>query len=157
MSASRIELVEARLVHVGPIAIRMRESDRIEVKAFNHSPKEALRLGLRASVGAFTVMIDDKPEGMMGLRPVNILEGEGAPWMLGTDELYRHPRAWLELMPKVVALWGDSTPSLSNLIAKTNVRAIRLLRRCGFEIGKEVTVIGGVEFVTFSLGETSDL
>src|SRR4051812_32340941 len=106
MSASRIELVPARLVHVGPIATRMRESDRIEVEAFSHSPKEALRLGLRASVDAFTVMIDGKPEGMMGLRPTNILDREGCPWMLGTDELYRHPRAWLELMPKAVALWG---------------------------------------------------
>jgi hypothetical protein len=26
-----------------------------------------------------------------------------------------------------------------------------LLRRLGFEVGEEVTVIGGVEFVTFSL------
>lgn len=146
-----IRLVPAKLVHVGPIATRMRQADVEEVAAFGRTPKEALRLGLRASVDAFTVLIDDKPEGMMGLRPTSVLDREGAPWLLGTDELYRHPRAWLELMPKVVALWGDSTRCLSNLIAKANVRAIRLLRRCGFEIGKEVTVIGGVEFVTFSM------
>lgn len=146
-----IRLVPARLTHIGPIATRMRQSDVDETAAFGRSPKEALRLGLRASIDAFTVLIDDKPEGMMGLRPGNVLDREGAPWMLGTDELYRHPRAWLELMPKVVALWGDSTKQMTNLIAKSNVRAIRLLRRCGFRIGEEVTVIGGVEFVTFSM------
>lgn len=146
-----IRLVPARLNHVGPIATRMRQSDVEETAAFGRTPKEALRLGLKASVDAFTVMVDDKPEGMMGLRPGNVLDREGAPWMLGTDELYHHPRVWLELMPKVVALWGDSTRRMENLVGKRNVRAIRLLRRRGFQIGKEVTVIRGVEFVTFSM------
>jgi hypothetical protein len=146
-----IRLVPASLVHVGPIATRMRAADLEEVEAFGRTPKEALRLGLRSSVDAFTVMVEDRPEGMMGMVPVNLLDRTGAPWMLGTDELYRHPRAWLELMPKVVARWGDSTKHLSNLIGRTNTRAIRMLRRCKFAIGEEVTVIGGVDFVTFSM------
>lgn len=86
----------------------------------------------------------------MGLRPVNVIERTGEPWMLATDEVYGHARAWLSLMPKVLTIWRDSRLNLSNLIGVGNVRAIRLLRRLGFEIGKEVTVIGGVEFVTFS-------
>jgi hypothetical protein len=137
-----IRLVPASLIHVGPIATRMRAADTEEVKAFGRTPKDALRIGL---------MVEDRPEGMMGMVPVNLLDRIGAPWMLGTDELYRHPRAWLELMPKVVSRWGDSTKHLSNLIGRTNTRAIRMLRRCKFAIGEEVTVIGGVDFVTFSM------
>jgi hypothetical protein len=97
------------------------------------------------------VLVDDRPEAMLGLRPGNVLDREGAPWMLGTDAIYGHPRAWLELAPKVVAIFRDSSRNLSNLIGKSNVRAIRLLRRLGFTIGEEVTVIGGIEFVTFSM------
>lgn len=147
-----IELVPAKPTHIGPIAARMRQADVEEVGAMGRTPKQALRLGLRASVDCLTVLIDGHPEAMMGLTPKNLIEGEGMPWMLGTDAIYAHARAWLALMPQVVKLFCDSTPRLTNLVGRKNARAIRLLRRCRFEIGEEVTVIGGVEFVTFSLG-----
>lgn len=131
----------------------MRPDDVREAKAFGRTPKSALRLGIRASIDCYTVMIDGHPEGIMGLYPANALEREGRPWMLGTEALYGHPRAWLKLMPMMIERWGDSTRHLSNLVAKSNHRAIRLLRRCGFEIGDEPTVIGGVEFVTFRMTE----
>lgn len=146
-----IELVPAKPTHIGPIATRMRAADVEETAAMGRTPKQALRLGLRASIDCMTVLIDGRPEGMLGLYPKNALEGEGSPWMLGTDALYSRPRAWLTLFPRVLAIFSDSTPHLQNLIGAKNARAIQLLRRLGFEIGEEVTVIGGVEFVTFSL------
>lgn len=146
-----VELIPASPAHICRIANRMRAADIEEVGAFGRSPKAALRIGLRASVDTFTVMIDGRPEGMMGLAPANALEREGTPWMLGTDELYRHPRAMLALGPKVLRIWGDSTRRMSNLVSKSNARAIRMLRRWQFQIGENVTVIGGVDFVTFSM------
>lgn len=151
-----IRLVPAQPEHIEPIASRMRAADKEEVGAFGRSPDQALHLGLISSVDCYTAMIDGKPEGILGLRPLNILEGEGAPWLLGTEELYRHPRAWLHLAPKIISRWRDSTKSLSSLVGKKNARAIRLLRRLGFQIGGEPMTIGGVEFVTFSM-ETDNL
>jgi hypothetical protein len=78
-----IELVPASLKHVGPIATRMRAADVEEVGAMGRTPKQALRLGLRASVDCMTVLIDGRPEAMLGLTPKNLLEGEGMAWMLG--------------------------------------------------------------------------
>ncbi len=94
----------------------------------------------------------------MGITPVNILERKGAPWMLGSEEIYRHPRAMLHLGPKVLERWRDSTglTSLSNIVGKGNSRAIRLLRRWRFLISDEVLTVRGVDFVTFSK-ETSGL
>jgi hypothetical protein len=145
-----IRLVPASPAHIGPIANRMRAEDVRETGAFGRTPKQALRLGIRASIDCYTVLINGRPEGMMGLFPANALEREGVPWMLGTDELYGHPRAWLKLMPMMVERWGDSTRCLRNLVGRENVRAIRLLRRCGFTVGDEPTTIRGVEFVTFA-------
>jgi hypothetical protein len=45
----------------------------------------------------------------------------------------------------------DSTPSLSQLVARRNSRAIRMLGRWGFTIGKEAIVIAGTEFFPFSM------
>jgi hypothetical protein len=78
-----IELVPASLKHVGPIATRMRAADVEETGAMGRTPKQALRLGLRASVDCMTVLIDGRPEAMLGLTPKNLLEGEGMAWMLG--------------------------------------------------------------------------
>jgi hypothetical protein len=146
-----IELVPASLKHVGPIATRMRAADVEETGAMGRTPKQALRLGLRASVDCMTVLIDGRPEAMLGLTPKNLLEGEGMAWMLGTEAVYGNARAWLHLAPQMLQRWGDSTRRLVGLVGRKNARAIRLLRRLAFEVGEEVTVIGGVEFVAFSL------
>jgi hypothetical protein len=146
-----IRLVPAKPSHIGPIANRMRAQDIEECAAFGRSPKQALRMGLRASIEAYTALVDGRPEAMMGLTPVNALERQGTPWMLGTEVIYQHPRAMLYLGPKVIARWRDSTRNLSNLVAVRNARAIRMLRRWGFEVGGEPTVVGGLEFVTFAM------
>lgn len=146
-----IELVHAEEGHIPPIAENMRAADIEEARAFGHSPHQALWLGLKASVDCMTALEDGEPVAMLGLVPKNVLEGEGSPWMLGTDAIYANPRATMVLSRKMIEVWSDSTPRLQNLIAVGNDRALRYLRRLGFAIGKERTVIGGVEFVTFSM------
>jgi ribosomal protein S18 acetylase RimI-like enzyme len=115
-----------------------------------HEPKQALRLGLQASLLCFTAKVDGKPEAMFGLVVTNALCGEGTPWMLGTDEVYRHGRTLVEWGPRMLAMFRDSTPHLSNVVAVQNAPAIRFLRRLGFTIGEEVILFAATEFVTFS-------
>jgi hypothetical protein len=146
-----IRLVPAELHHIRPIAARMRECDRIEAAAFGHSPEGALVLGLKGSVDCYTALVDGEPEAMLGLMPKNVIEGEGLPWMLGSDAIYRNARATMVLSRRMIEHWHDSLPRLSNLVAAGNDRAIRYLRRLGFEVGVERTMIGGVEFVTFAM------
>lgn len=146
---SRIELVPASLVHVGPIATRMRAEDVEEARAFGHSPKSALRIGLRNSSVAFTAKVDGRPEAMFGLVPVSLIEGEGTPWMLCTDEVYRHGRAVLGIGRDVVGWFLDSTPRLAQVVSQSNVRAIRLLKAWGFTVEDDVRMIGGVPFLDF--------
>jgi len=127
----------------------MREWDKVECAAHGRTPKGALRLGLMASTDVFTAKLDGRPEAMMGLTPVNALTGEGCPWFLGTEAVYDHPRAMLHFAPLVLGKWRDSTRSFRNVVARGNVRAIRMLRRWQFEIGDEVRMVGDVPFVDF--------
>lgn len=146
-----VELIPAELGHIPPIAENMRAPDAEEARAMGHSATSALSVGLKGSVDCYTAMLNDRPVAMMGLMPKSIIEGEGYPWFLGTEEVYHNGKAMLALGPKVVRLWRDSLPCLSGLVAVTNARAIRYIRRLGFEVGEERTVIGGVEFVTFKM------
>jgi ribosomal protein S18 acetylase RimI-like enzyme len=147
-----IRLIPARPNHVPIIANRMREDDRVECAAMGHTPKQALRNGLIASSHAYTATVDGKPEAMLGLVVTNALCGEGAPWMLGTEAIYRHPRAMLRGAPLVMASFFDSTNRMSNVVAVENTRAIRFLRRVGFTIRWEVIILfAGVEFYPFDV------
>jgi len=131
----------------------MRADDVTECAAMGHAPKQALRDGLIASTLSFTALVDGRPEAMFGLVVTSALNGEGTPWMLGTDAIYDHPRAMLRWGPRFVAAMLDSTPALSNLVVVDNVRATRFLRRLGFSIGEDRIMFASTEFVTFSRGD----
>lgn len=146
-----VELVPASPAHVGVIANNMRAADVLECTAMGHTPKQALRSGLRTASEAWTAKVDGKPAAMFGLRVTSALSGTGVPWMLGTDEVYRHPREMIRWGSLILGRWLDSTPSLSNYVSVGNAPAIRMLRRWGFEIGEEVTMFAGTGFVTFRM------
>jgi hypothetical protein len=147
----RVDLVSARLTDVGPIASRMRACDRAECVAMGRTPKEGLRIGLRMSLRAVTIRIDGRPEGMFGAVPVSLIGGAGVPWLLGTDELYRHRRAWALLGPRVVGDMLATFRSLENVVSVSNERAIRFLAHVGFHVGGPAQIHGGVAFVPFRM------
>lgn len=144
-----LEIVPARVTHVGPIATRMREIDRIECEAMGHSPKQALRSGFLNSDKVWTAVVDGRPEAMFGVVTVSAIDRTGTPWMLGTDAVYRHGRDLIRLGPYFVAQAVDSSRRLSNLISARNDKAIRLLRAWGFTVERDEVLVGGVPFLRF--------
>jgi hypothetical protein len=147
----RVELVLARLTDVGPIASRMRAADRIECRALGRTPKEGLRIGLRMSLKPITVMIDGRPEAMLGAVPSSLIGGKALVWMLGTNELYRQARAFALLGPRVIADMLATFRELENIVSVDNAPAIRFLTHMGFHVGGTAQHHGGVAFVPFRL------
>lgn len=143
-----MRIVPASPVHVGPIAARMREQDRIEAAAVGNSPKQALRQGIKGGE-AWTALVDGRPEAMFGIVDANALTGEAVPWMLGTDAIYRHGRDLLVGGPMFLERWFDSRRLLRNIVSASNIRAIRLLERWGFVVERDEREVGGVIFRTF--------
>lgn len=146
---SGIRLVPAQFKHIGRIARNIREIDRIECEAFGRTPKEALRHGLMNSAKVWTALVDDQPEAMFGVVVESVLTGDAVPWFLGTDEVYRHGRELLMWGPGLIERLRDSTLALRNLVSAENRQAIRLLRRWGFAVGKEIVNVRGVDFLPF--------
>ena len=145
----RVRLVPASPAHVGRVANGLREIDRLEVEARGHSAKQSLRLALRASVWAATVFIDDRPHAMLGVTPVSIIADRGCPWFLGSDAVLDHARSFLTVGPVVIERMHRSFARLENSVSRDNTKAIRLLRRWGFDLAEEPHIVGGVEFLRF--------
>lgn len=151
MSRRRVELVLSRLVDVGPIASRMRAADRVECAALGRTPKEGLRIGLRMSIKPITVLIDGRAEAMMGAVPTSMIGGKALVWMLATDEVYHHPRAFALLGPRVIADMLATFRELENIVSVENERAIRFLTHIGFHVGGSVQHHRSVAFVPFRM------
>ena len=148
----RARLVPANLVHVGWLANNMREVDRIECEALGRKPKDALRLSIRTSLYALTALdLQGRPLCMFGVCPNGLLTGTGVPWLLGTDALFDHATDLMRAGPRVLAWFFETFDEMGNVVARQNVKAIALLRHWGAEIGDEVEMHRGVEFVTFRL------
>lgn len=130
-----IEVVPARLTHVGPIALRMRDIDRLECRIFGHSPKEALRMGLMGATVAWTVLIDGRPEAMFGANTLSLLDGTGRPWMLMTDKAVKQRTALVRLGRIYTDALHRHYVTLHNWVHAENAVAIRWLSRLGFAVG----------------------
>lgn len=137
-----IEVVPARQHHVGTLARRMREIDVLECEAAGHTPKQALRAGVMGSTIAWTVMIDGRPEAMMGAAPLSFVEGKGRPWLLMTDVAAKHAVTLVRLGRIYTEAMHRHFPALENWIHADNDTTIRYLARLGYAIGP-VDVIKG--------------
>ncbi|CAN5143222.1 hypothetical protein BH10PSE12_BH10PSE12_16570 [soil metagenome] len=146
---AEVFIVPSRFTHIGPIATRMREADRIECEAMGQTPKHALRDGFMLSDAAWTALVDGRPEAMFGWLTTSAIGREVRPWFLGTASVYAHGRALLTLGPKYVSNLSRSSSSARNWVSATNDRAIRLLKKWGFSIGDEIQVRRGVPFLEF--------
>lgn len=146
---ARVEVVPARITHVGPIASRIRAIDRLECEAMGQSPKHALRQGFRLSDHCWTALVDGRPEAMFGAITWSALDRRSTVWFLGTDEVYRHGRELLAWGPGLIARAVDSSRWAGNLVSSANGKAIRLLQRWGFTVEPEEQMVGGVSFRQF--------
>ena len=143
-------LIPAEQDHVSALAARMREADRLEVGAFGKTPERALRLGLSSSLWALTATVDDEPHAMMGVSSLNMIDGVGVPWMLGSDLIYEHGRDLLRYGPRIIAEMGRGFERLENAVHIENARALRFLRHFGFQISEKQETFGGLQFVRFT-------
>lgn len=144
-----IEVVPARATHIGPIATRIRDIDRIECEAMGHSPKQALRSGFLLSDRCWTALVDGRPEAMFGSITLSAIDRRATVWFLGTDEVYRHGRALLRMGPGLIAQAVDSRWQASNLVSSANRKAIRLLEAWGFTVEPEELIVSGIPFRPF--------
>lgn len=144
-----VELRPASPAHIGFVAHRMREIDKIECAARGRRPKEALRLALRSSLWALTAFVDGAPEAMFGLSPVCTITDRGCPWFLGSDRVMHHGRDMLLIGAEVIEHMHRHSGRLENSVSVDNAAALRLLRRWGFTVGENVFEVGGVRFVRF--------
>ena len=125
----------ARPEHVALLAPVMREADRREVWASSRStPEQALRNGLTISSRAWTVFFEGEVAAMWGVAPLTLMSDTGAPWLLSSAAVDRHPVTFLRHSRALVGDMQDGYAVLRNYVDARYTKCIRWLRWLGFSI-----------------------
>jgi len=145
-----IEVRPAQPEDIPALAPRLRAVDCRECAAWGRTPQEALELALLSGGDAWTGLVDGSVEAMFGVTPKSLMDRLGVPWMLQTDAVPY--RAIVQHAPEWLARIERMFPKLENWISADNHESGRWLRRLGFTIDAEQTVIGGEPMHRFHKG-----
>lgn len=119
------------------LAPRLRQSDVDEMWAGYHlEPHLGLALSLAVSRDtSYTGCADGKPVILFGVALPSLLIPAGRPWMVGTDELTQHSRAFLRMSrDHVKENMSQKFPYLYNFVDARHDAAIQWLVWLGFKI-----------------------
>lgn len=125
----------AELEDIAPIAEKMREQDRQEVKASSgEDPMQSLSDSLLVSDLVWTAEDESGPIAMFGVARIpGGLSTCGAAWLLGTDRLVDvDKRTWWVLSRKYVKRMEERYDILMNYVDDRNTVSQRWLSRLGF-------------------------
>lgn len=140
----------------GYIAAHLRADDRREAVALHGdvSMQGLLDRSVRASSLVWVgTTPGGEPVAMWGVAPTSLLEGIGTPWMLSTEEAYRHPRTLIVEGRRYLDAMREQCPRLSNYVGAWNTRSIRWLKRLGFDMAPAAPQgPAGELFHRFSMG-----
>lgn len=116
------------------LAAGLRQADYDEVLAASgQDPLTVLLESVALTPKVQAALFDGRLACIFGMAPLGLLGDTGAPWMLGTSEIDRHPSALMRHCIPYIAEMLVDRPHLINFVDARNVRSIRWLKRLGFE------------------------
>lgn len=118
-----------------------------------HNVEAEIRRTVGTSAPGYVAWASDKMICIFGVVPLSIVTGRGMPWLLGTDEMERHPGAVMRISSRYIRGMAATFSHLSNHVDARNTRSVKWLRRLGFTV-HEPEPFGpyGAPFHRFEMG-----
>lgn len=137
------------------LGLNMRQADTVEVWASDRmTPVEAVQYSVDKSSFVSAAVINGTVIAIFGLVRDNILSDTGVPWLLGTDDIYKHYRVFVRNSRELFEQFTDICPNLVNYVHNENANSIKYLESLGFTICEpEVFGKGEDLFRKFYIGE----
>lgn len=137
------------------IANNLRESDASELFAATGSRRylDALRTSVIASDDVVVwVNAYGEPIGIQGVGTLSLLYNTGCPWLVGTDRLNAHLRAFISVGRTYTDQMLDHYAVLTNHVDSRNIKSVAWLQRLGYAMA-EAKPFGalGMPFHQFSI------
>ena len=127
-----VEIWPALRRDAAAVAANLRDADRAECAAAGVDDFEGVIAdGIEHSALCWTAWVDGQPAAVFGVRAWDEV---GVPWMLGTDAVQVHRRAFIQLAPAYIDQMLQAFPRLLNHVHARNTLAVRWLKHAGFAL-----------------------
>ena len=115
------------------IASRLRAADLAELKAASESttPLETIQRALIHSDEAFVYCNGDTPVAIGGVVHRTEIDG-AAPWLLGTEDIFKHPKTLITASTKKVNEWLAKYKFLTIAVHVENEHSIQFIEHLKF-------------------------
>ena len=127
-----LKMIPLKAEHAS-IAPYLRKQDRDEIEAFSGlNANEAVSISIATSLRGFCAYWNDTPCAVFGVSP------EGYIWLLGTDEITKHPVTFYRVSRKIFPVLAHGVNRLENYVDARNTLSLRWLRWMGFDISAPI-------------------
>lgn len=127
-----VEIRAPRAGDAAAVAGNLRDADLAELIAAGLDDIEGvIQEGIDLSALCWTATAAGVPLCVFGVRE---WDGNGVPWLLGTQELRRYRGAVIRQAPAYIGLMLEAFPVLINHVHAANEQAVRWLKRAGFTL-----------------------
>lgn len=148
-SSRTFEIVDTTPAHIEHVAAHMRGSDAAEcLTACGMDPHTALTESVAVSAFSKTILLAGEPAAIFGGA------GSGTAWLLGTDAVSRHPKAFWKASKVGLAMLLVWSRQIYNYVDARNTTSLRWLERLGARIIRPPVPYGveGRAFYRFEFG-----
>ncbi|MCG7949118.1 MAG: DUF2833 domain-containing protein [Candidatus Thiodiazotropha taylori] len=123
------------------LVANLRVADMRELRALSSKPyPEIVKTSIKVSTEAYTLRVDDQLLCIFGMGVLSIASLEGAPWMIGTEAINQHRRAFLEASKEVSTSMLKRYAYLRQFVDVRNTLAVRWLKWLGFEFSDPMPI-----------------
>lgn len=137
-----LKLVALKPEHAA-IVPYLRRADVEEIDAMTGlSPAVAVAYSIAETERGYCALLDGKPCAVFGVAHGGVI------WLVGTDEIARHPVTFYRVSRRIFPVLSAGYSSLENYVDARNTLSLRWLQWLGFEIGAPVP-FGAGAFCSF--------
>lgn len=147
-----VEIVKATYEHAEYLQNHLRSPDVRECMIHGATPWRALRYPImRKDAVTFTALHKNTPACMFGVVPIydDSEIKTGSIWLLGTDEIDKHPRKFLRASKNMLQYFCERWDVVENVVPVDHSATLQWLAWLGFLFCDEPTTVNGFECVRF--------
>lgn len=121
--------------HVDLLVNDIRYEDRLEIDSLSGKKlKFTILDSVNASSEVWTCFTDEGVACIFGLGVGSILTKRACPWIVTTNLIYKHKKAFLKATKIAIQYWLDQGYDLENYIDSRYTSSLRWAKWAGFEI-----------------------
>lgn len=128
----RYEIVPVSPTHIGPLVSRL-GAQREQIEALGERPREWIRLLLQQSRIAWTVLVDDRPVVIWGVK-CTLSSAEADVWLAITDFAREHVRPLVKGTRAELDKLLETRVALNTVVSTKDERALRWCQFLGFKV-----------------------